>query len=143
MECEKISSILDVDTKITIKDGLYGFEDYTIFQLHKCEYKPFVWLRSLEEQTLSFLLVDPFIFRPDYEIDVDDKTLSEIGISSPSDVLVMTIVTVPAGGKTVTANLQGPLIINKKTGCAKQVILGDAKWSTKHDILAESHGRKG
>ena len=85
--------------------------------------------------------MDPFIFRNDYEIDVDDKTLSEIGITSPSDVVVMAIVTVPANGKTVTANLQGPIIINKKTGDAKQVILGDTTWSTKHDILEEFRGR--
>lgn len=128
----------NVIQKITIPEGLFGFEDYTCFQLEKSEYEPFLWLRSEEMKTLSFLVIDPFIFKQDYEIDVDDEALKEIGIESPSEVTVMVIVTLPSDKGPVTANLQGPLIINKKTGVAKQVVLGDSRWNTKHDILAES-----
>lgn len=124
--------------KITIPEGLFGFEDNTCYLLENSEYEPFMWLRSEEVKTLSFLVIDPFLFKQDYEIDVDDASLKEIGIESPSDVTVMVIVTLPAEKGPVTANLQGPLIINKKTGVAKQVVLGDSRWSTKHDILAES-----
>lgn len=124
--------------KITIPEGLFGFEENTLYNLESSEYEPFMWLRSEEEKTLSFLVIDPFLFKQDYEIDVDDESLRKIGIESPSDVTVMVIVTLPADNSPVTANLQGPLIINKKTGVAKQVVLGDARWNTKHDILAES-----
>lgn len=124
--------------KITIPEGLFGFEDNTCYILESSEYEPFMWLRSEEEKTLSFLVIDPFLFKQDYEIDVDDASLKEIGIESPADVTVMVIVTLPAEKGPVTANLQGPLVINKKTGVAKQVVLGDSRWSTKHDILAES-----
>ena len=51
----------------------------------------------------------------------------------------MAIITIPASGSPVTANLQGPLIINKEQGIAKQVVLGDNRWTTKHNIL----GNKG
>lgn len=124
--------------KITIPEGLFGFEENTCYLLENSEYEPFMWLRSEEEKTLSFLVIDPFLFKQDYEIDVDDANLKEIGIESPADVTVMVIVTLPAEKGPVTANLQGPLVINKKTGVAKQVVLGDSRWSTKHDILAES-----
>lgn len=124
--------------KITIPEGLFGFEENTCYLLENSEYEPFMWLRSEEEKTLSFLVIDPFLFKQDYEIDVDDASLKEIGIESPADVTVMVIVTLPAEKGPVTANLQGPLVINKKTGVAKQVVLGDSRWSTKHDILAES-----
>lgn len=124
--------------KITIPEGLFGFEENTCYILESSEYEPFMWLRSEEEKTLSFLVIDPFLFKQDYEIDVDDASLKEIGIESPADVTVMVIVTLPAEKGPVTANLQGPLVINKKTGVAKQVVLGDSRWSTKHDILAES-----
>ncbi len=124
--------------KITIPEGLFGFEDYTCFILESSEYEPFMLLRSEQEKTLSFLVIDPFLFKRDYEIDVDDENLKSIGIDSPADVMVMVVVTLPADNGPVTANLQGPLIINRKTGVAKQVVLGDSRWSTKHDILAES-----
>lgn len=124
--------------KITIPEGLFGFEEYTCFILESCEYEPFMLLRSEQEKTLSFLVIDPFLFKQDYEIDVDDESLREIGIESPAEVMVMVIVTLPPEKGPITANLQGPLIINKKTGVAKQVVLGDSRWSTKHDILSES-----
>lgn len=124
--------------KITIPEGLFGFEKYTCYILENSEYEPFMWMHSEQEKNLSFLVIDPFLFRQDYEIDVDDESLRKIGIENPSDVTVMVIVTLPGDKGPVTANLQGPLIINKKTGVAKQVILGDSRWNTKHDILAES-----
>lgn len=123
--------------KIKIPKGLIGFEEYTDFALIESEYKPFLWLQSLQESRLAFLIVDPFLFCPDYEIDVDDDTLSSIGIDSPSKVMVMTIITIPASGKPITANMQGPLIINKENHEARQVVLGDVKWSTKYDIMKE------
>ena len=123
---------------ITMPDGLFGFENYRNFQLKESEYQPFLLLSSKDEKPLSFYLIDPFVFRPDYEIDVADESLKVIGITSPSDVIVMCVVTIPSDGTKITADLQGPMIINKKTGYAKQIISGDSRWLTKHDILEES-----
>jgi len=51
------------------------------------------------------------------------------------------IVTIPPDGNPMTANLQGPVVINNKTMTAKQSILSDSKWKTRHDILAELNGK--
>ncbi len=115
--------------------GLFGFEEYHKYALIEAEYEPFFWLQSLDEKSLAFLLVDPFLIVNDYELDIDDKMLGDIGISSPTDVFVWSVVTVPADGGPVTANLQGPLVVNRKTQQALQVILSDSKWTTKHNII--------
>ena len=47
----------------------------------------------------------------------------------------MAIVTVPSNGTPITANLQGPLVINKKNHQCMQAILSDNRWSTKVDIV--------
>ena len=125
--------------KIDFPNGLFGFESFTKFSLIEAEYKPFYWLQSEQDKTLSFLVVDPFIFFDDYELDIDDNSLKSIEVKTPADVVVLTIITIPASGSPVTANLQGPLIINKEQGIAKQVVLGDNRWTTKHNIL----GNKG
>ena len=49
--------------------------------------------------------------------------------------MVLTIVTVPDDGSAVTANFQGPLIINKKNHQCMQAILDGSKYTTKHNIL--------
>ncbi|MGI5057669.1 flagellar assembly protein FliW [Treponema pectinovorum] len=120
---------------INFPEGLYGFHEYHKFAIIEAEYQPFFWLQSIEEAGLAFLIVDPFLIVNDYELDIDDKTLSEIGIDSPGDVVLFAIITVPSDGGPVTANLQGPLVINRKNNVALQVVLSDSKWTTKHNII--------
>ncbi len=126
---------VDEDKIIEFPNGIFGFESYHRYALLEAEYKPFVWMQSLDEQNLAFLLIDPFIIADNYELDVDDKTLYEIGIESPTDVVVYSIVTVPAEGGPVTANLQGPVVINRLNNNALQVIVSDSRWTTKHNII--------
>ena len=144
MEVEtKTMGLVQVDESriLNFPKGLFGFEDYHNYALIEAEYEPFFWLQSLDEKGLAFLLVDPFLIVSDYELDIDDKMLSDIGISSPTDVYVWSVVTVPADGGPVTANLQGPLVVNRKTRTALQVILSDSKWTTKHNIIKALQSR--
>ena len=119
---------------IKLPAGLFGFTGYHDFALIDCHIKPLIWMHSLEEKDLAFLLLDPFIVSPDYEADIDDVELSKIGIRDPADVLLLAIITVPNDGSPVTANLRGPLVINKKSHEGMQVILDDKKWPIKFDV---------
>lgn len=121
---------------INIADGLFGFEAYKKFALIDSEYAPFIWLQSIEEQSLAFLIVDPFLVCPDYEADIDDESLKKLGVETPEDILVMVIITIPADNSGVTANLAGPLVINKRNNKCAQVILSDNRWVTKFRIGA-------
>lgn len=120
---------------IEIPFGLFGFEEYTKFALVDSSYSPFNWLQSLEKSELAFLIIDPFTVCAEYETDIDDKELSKIEVTDPSQVLVMSVVTIPAEGNTITANLLGPLVINKVNHKAMQVILSDSRWTTKYSIM--------
>ena len=118
-----------------IPQGLFGFEDFTKYALVNSDYEPFIWLQSTENPNLAFLIVDPFLICGDYETDIDDEMLKKIGITKPEDIIIMTIVTVPGDGSPITANFQGPLVINKKNHQCMQAILSDNRWSTKVDIV--------
>ena len=133
----KTGATIQVEAKdlLEIPEGLFGFEEYKNYAIYESEYPPFMWMQSTDESSLAFLIVDPFLVADDYELDVDDKSLAKIGIAHPSEVCVMAIVTIPAGGIPVTANLQGPLVINRSNNKAMQVILNSNKWTTKHDIM--------
>lgn len=135
----KAYGLTDVDErqKITFPHGLLGFETFRDYVLLDAERQPFYWLQSLDSQALAFVLVNPFLFRPDYELDVDDQELREIGIADPEKALIFAIVTIPADGSPMTANLQGPLVINRDARLARQAILTDQRWKTKHDVVAE------
>lgn len=123
------------DKLLTIPEGLFGFENFTKFAIIESEYEPFLWLQSVEDQNLAFLIVDPFLICSDYETDIDDETLLKIDIKKPEELIIMTIVTVPGDGSPITANFQGPLVINKNNKKCMQVILNDTRWTTKVNII--------
>lgn len=122
---------------IDLVGGFYGFEEFHKYALLDAEQEPFIWIQSLDDPNLAFIGIDPFLFRPDYELDIDDSLLKPIEAESPKELLVFALVTIPPTGNPITANLQGPLIINKKNKKAMQAVMSDGKWKTKHDIIAE------
>jgi flagellar assembly factor FliW len=130
----------DVDErqKISFPLGLLGFEPLKDYVLLDAERQPFYWLQSLDVEQVAFVLINPFLFKPDYELDVNDDEMKEIGIINPeTEALIFSVVTIPQDGSPMTANLQGPLIINRKTRIGKQAVLTDTRWKTKHDIMSE------
>ncbi|HAH61055.1 MAG TPA: flagellar assembly protein FliW [Treponema sp.] len=141
----KTMGIKTVEQKqiVTFPEGLFGFEEYKRYAIIESEYNPFIWLQSLDDEKLAFLIVDPFVICTDYEADIDDESLAKIGVKSPEDVIVMAILTIPTDGSHITANLQGPIIINKKNNLCEQIILSDNKWTTKHDIINALKTREG
>ena len=134
----KYSGVIEIDDEqiITLNDGFFGFEEYHKFVMFAANLEPFVWIECFEKGGPSFLVIDPFIFRPDYEIEIDSEVAQELEIESPTDVLIYALVTISDNDKPMTANLQGPLIINKKNKKARQVVAG-GEWKTKHDIIDE------
>jgi len=135
----KAFGFIDVDEtqKVSIPHGLFGFEDYNDYVLFDAEHEPFFWLQSVKDKEIAFILINPFLFRKDYEANVTNEELAEVGIKSPASALIFVIVTIPPDGNPMTANLQGPLIINKETMTGMQAILSDSKWKTRHDIMEE------
>jgi len=135
----KAYGLIDVDErqKLIFPQGLFGFEKFRDYLLLDSERQPFFWLQSMDEEDVAFILVNPFLFRPDYEVNISNEELDGIGIRSPEKALIFSIVTIPQDGSPMTANLQGPLVINRDTGMGKQAVLTDERWKTKHDIMAE------
>ncbi|MDR2394277.1 MAG: flagellar assembly protein FliW [Treponema sp.] len=135
----KAYGVIDVDEcqEITFSQGLLGFAAYKQYVLLDAERQPFYWLQSLEVERIAFMVINPFLFRPDYEVNIDNEELLEIGLSDPSKALILSILTIPPEGGLMTANLQGPLVINRDTRFGIQAVLSDLRWKIKHDVMAE------
>ena len=134
---------VDESQKICFPHGLYGFESLKDYVLLDAEQEPFFWLQSVDSQQIAFILINPFLFRPDYEMNIDNDDLLPIGINDPGNALIFSIVTIPSDGNPMTANLQGPIVINKDNCTGIQAVLSDSRWKTKHDIVAELNASKG
>ena len=116
--------VIDERQILNFPDGILGFENYTQFALiEENQESPFKWLQSLTELDLAFIVIQPDLFAPDYKPVLGQEDLDGIGLVSLDEAVVMTIVTIPNDNpQKMTANLQGPVVINPKNGKAKQFI---------------------
>jgi flagellar assembly factor FliW len=95
----------------------------------------FKWLQSLDEPELAFVIAEPFAFFPEYAFDLEEADVAQLEIKEPGKVLVYTILVIPPDLKKITANLKAPVIINGENRKGKQVVLPDARYSTRHYIF--------
>jgi len=128
---------LDERQRIHFPAGILGFETLKDYVLFDAAQAPFYWLQSMEVVEIAFVLINPRVFRPDYTLEVDPSELEEIGITSQEEVLDFAVVTVPEDPTEMTANLQGPIIINRATRLGRQGISTNPGRQLRHPILEE------
>lgn len=118
-------------------DGLPAFEDeHRFIILPFDDDSPYSFLQSVETPELAFLMTVPFVFFPDYEFVLEDDAMAALAIKGSEDMQVYTLVTIPGGNiKEMTANLMAPVVINKETREAKQVVLDKSQYTTKHRLF--------
>jgi len=122
------------DRLLAVPDGLLGFEQHTQFGvLDHAPGSPFRWLQSVHEPALAFVVIDPFAFFLDYDVLISDADAAQLGLESPEDVEVMALVTFAPGD--ITANLVGPVVVNRKTRMARQLVLSDPRYGTRHTLV--------
>ncbi len=125
--------------EILLPQGLVGFPDYDRFTvIYQEEQLPFCWMRLLgEADELHFVVVEPGNVLPDYEPELFDEDAAFLELTDPADAMVLNIVTVTHGTQaTATVNLTGPVVINRRTGRAKQVVLANhQQYSARHPLV--------
>jgi flagellar assembly factor FliW len=92
-------------------------------------------MRSLSDETLRFLVVPAAAFRPDYAPVVDDDVVTELGITVPSDVLLLLVVTAASTLADTTVNLMAPILVNLRTNRAMQVVLDDPAYDVRAPLV--------
>jgi flagellar assembly factor FliW len=131
---------LSTDCRIRIPLGLLGFEQFKRFSLvTNQDEEPFLWLQMLDEPHLAFLAISPFVILPKYEPQIPEADAQYLELVRPADALIFNLVTVRGPGKA-TINLKGPIVLNRHTLVAKQVIPRNAsEFSVEHPLAIEPH----
>lgn len=121
---------------IFFPEGIPAFEEEKEYYLVPAEEpSPFFFLQSVHSE-LCLILADPFVFFPDYEIDLPDPLLGNLQAEDDiSDLMVFSIVTVGEDPKDSTTNLLAPVIINADTRLGLQFIPEKARYSTKQPLF--------
>ena len=123
-------------------EGLLGFENIKYYYLLDHNKGPFYWLQSLEITEVAFVIINPMYFKKDYFLELSEKDFIDIGLRTRKQIqeslLHFVIITLPSEDpKLMTANLSGPIIINKELKIGKQALSLNHKYSVKNNILSE------
>jgi flagellar assembly factor FliW len=108
-------------TALTFVESPPGLAPLVDFDLDVVDGAP--GLYTLRAETgLRLFLVDAPIYVPWYEPELDEESLAMVGASA-GEPDVMVVATISDGAPIV--NLMAPVLVNRRTGAAAQVILGD------------------
>jgi flagellar assembly factor FliW len=120
---------------VRMPNGMLGFEEIKDYVLTSNPVEhPFAWLQVRENSALAFVVIDPFVAMPDYQPDIPQADVDFLNLKQPDDALLLGIVTIHDEHRA-TVNLKGPIVVNRHTHVAKQVIIANAAlYSVTHPL---------
>ncbi len=120
--------------------GMLGFPDIKKFIiLQHREKSPFFWYQSVDDESLAFVITNPFLFEPDYEIDLEStlKEMSWNGDGNKHHLEIYIVVNIPKGlPQKMTGNFIGPILINNKVRQAVQIVISDSPYTHNFPLLS-------
>ena len=128
------------DTVLTVVEPLAGFPDATRYALIEhtrdgaATAGSVFWFQAVERPFHAFVVTDPWSIHPDYAPEISDADAEQLGLSSFEDARVFGILTVPRNPSEVTINLRAPVVVNVAQRLAKQVVVLNDHYGTKHPM---------
>lgn len=115
---------IDPNAIITFTQPILGFQEYRRFVLLPGPPGSFVkWLQSTDSGDLAFILMDPKLVVPQYNVELGQNELTELAVTRAEELDVFTLVVVPPDRTQVRTNLRAPILISPKHRLGKQTIL--------------------
>jgi len=110
--------------KFDICVPILGFEDVKKVSLEKID-DIFMKMQSLDDEHISFTLIDPFVLR-EYDFEVPDKIQKLLQIDKNSNLLILNIVLIQSPIEDSVINFIGPMVFNTQNNKAAQIILTES-----------------
>lgn len=126
------------DKVLHFPEGVIGFHSLRRFVLLGKESQLVMWLQSVDNPKIAFIVVNPFLFEPEYNPKITEEDLQFLQVEDSNDLHILAIIVVPEDPHKMTANLLGPIVVNTKKKVGKQVILLEGNYSVKHPIVKGS-----
>jgi flagellar assembly factor FliW len=123
--------------ELRFDDGIPGFPDQHRFTLSRWggDDSPFSLLESVDDAALRFVVVPPEVFFPTYAPVLGDDDAARLGLTEADDAIVLVVVTLGDAAADATANLLGPVVINRHSLSGAQVVLTSQDLPTRAPLV--------
>ncbi|MFF2050920.1 flagellar assembly protein FliW [Leifsonia sp. NPDC058194] len=91
-------------------------------------------LASIERPEIRLFTLDAERHLPGYSPELPDDRAVDLGIGAAQDALLLVVVTPSQQGSTV--NLLAPIVVNRATGAALQLVLDDDAFPVRAELAA-------
>lgn len=122
---------------VTFPNGLVGCPHWRRFTLTEDPDVPAVaLLQSLDDAAIGFLVTEVTSIVPEFFERLareDIVAFKSLGAGQDPDVTVYCTLTIHETG-AITANLAGPLVLDRRRGFGTQVVLVNPPWSVRHPV---------
>jgi flagellar assembly factor FliW len=132
---------VEIDPSIILDfpSGMIGFSEQQRFAILKQrEDSVFMWLHSIDDPSLAFPIVLPWVFYWDYEVDLADADMEAIGVTRADQISIYCVVNVGADVRNASVNLFSPVVINNAERRARQVINTIAGYTTRDRLFRDT-----
>lgn len=124
---------------IYFENGLFGFEEYKkylAFPIDNDEKDTdrMLVLHIVDNMAISFVIMNPFYFVPNYHPILSEKDKKELEVESEEDLSWYVMCTIHNNLSDSVVNLKCPIVVNVKNRKAKQLILDDTEYKFRHKI---------
>ena len=121
IEATMIDPSLGLPT-ITMAVPMPGFPAHRDFVLVRLNDDGLLYaFTSIQDPELRFLVAPPEPFFPDYAPEIENEVFSALNTKDPDRLLLLTVIT--AGVEETTANLLAPIVVDRDSMRAMQVVL--------------------
>ncbi len=128
---------IEIDSReiVTFASPIFGFERYRRFAFlyHEEISEHFIWLQSVEEPALCFILVQPHLISDHYHPQLPDEADDLLG---EGECMCWLTVSIREPFEQSTVNLKSPIVVNPTTHLGAQFIL-DAELPINHPLFRE------
>ena len=136
--------LMELDEKevVEFRAPIFGFENLVRFViLSDDEAGPgILWLQSLDDPGVCFILLDPASIGLDYSPEVPGDVAAQLELGGDEPPVILLVAVVPEDFKDTTVNLKSPVVINPAKKCAAQTIL-DADYPIRFHLFGEGESQ--
>jgi flagellar assembly factor FliW len=126
---------------LQLREGMLGFAQHKRYLLvENDEIEPFKMLQSLDDQQVSFPVIDPRLVLGSYICAFTLEDLHSLEIEREEDVVKLVVAVIPEDPLQTTVNLKAPIIINHKRMTGKQIVLSNSDYHTHQPLVFGNPG---
>jgi flagellar assembly factor FliW len=128
------------DKVISFPRGILGFDRLKAYFLMDYKDTSIKWLQAVDDPSVAFMVVDPFLFFPEYSPDISPVEKQLLEADYPADLVVMAIMNVRRDETPpqVTLNLQAPLVFNASKMRGFQIVMEKSRFGVREPINMNS-----